>query len=410
MANTTLTASIVAKASLAILENELTMASAVFRGHEGEFDKKINGYEVGDTITIRKPTDFTVRNTIVSAPQDVKEGKTSLVINQVAGVDFSFTSQQLTLNIGDLSERVIRPAMIQVANQIDVQVMSLYKDIPNWVGTPGTTISTFAGFAKGPTNLDQRSVPQDGRTAILAPADYWAMAGGQTALFLPQIGGKAYRNGSIGEVGGVNTLMSQNAPTFTTGPFGGTPLVNGASQGTTYDLTGVNTQSLITDGWTAAAAARVVIGDVFTIANVFDVNPVTKATLPILKQFVVTANGSSDASGNLTLTIAPQIIISGAFQTVSAAPADNAAMTFLGTAATNYANGLMFNKNAFALAMVPMVRPPGAVDCSRQSKNGISVRVIPYYDGVNDVSAWRLDCIFGTKTLDRRLAVRVSGT
>ena len=60
MANTTLTASIVAKASLAILENELTMASAVYRGYEDEFDKKVNGYEVGDTITITARDDFGV--------------------------------------------------------------------------------------------------------------------------------------------------------------------------------------------------------------------------------------------------------------------------------------------------------------------------------------------------------------
>jgi hypothetical protein len=410
MANTTLTASIVAKAAVAILENELVMANSVYRGYEGEFDKNVNGFEVGDTITIRKPTDFTVRNTITSAAQDVKEAKLTMQINQVAGVDFSFTSQQLTLNIGDLSERVIRPAMIQVANQIDVQVMSLYKDIPQWVGTPGTLIQSFAGFAKGATNMDQRSVPQGGRTAVLAPSDFWALAGSQTALFSQAINNKSYREGEIGKIGGINTMMSQNAPTFTTGPFGGTPLVNGAAQGTTYDLTGANTQTLITDGWTAAAAARVVAGDVFTIAGVFDVNPITKATLPILKQFVVKANGSSDGSGNLTLTIAPQIITSGAFQTVSAAPADNAALTFVGTANTNYSNSLFFDRNAFALAMVPMKKPPGAVDVSRQTKNGISVRVIPYYDGVNDVSTWRLDCIFGTKTIDPRLAVRVSGT
>ena len=82
------------------------------------------------------------------------------------------------------------------------------------------------------------------------------MAGGQTALYLQNVAGKAYRKGRIGEVGGVDTYMSQNVPTFTTGPMGGTPLVNGATQNTTYDTTGVNTQSLITDAWTAAAAAR----------------------------------------------------------------------------------------------------------------------------------------------------------
>jgi hypothetical protein len=410
MANTTLTASIVAKAAVGILENELTMANLVYRGYENEFDKKINGYTVGDTITIAKPTDYTVRNTITASPQDVTEGKLTLQINQIAGVDFKFTSQQLTLNISQLAERVMKPALVQIANQIDLSVMSLFKDIPQWVGTPGTNIQSFAGFAKGAQNLDDRSVPQGARAAILAPADFWAMAGSQTALYNNSINGKSYRNGQIGMVGGIDTHMSQNAPTFTTGPMGGTPIVNGANQNTTYDTTGVNTQSLITSGWTAAAAARVVVGDVFTMAGVYDVNPVTKATLPFLKQFVVKANGSSDGSGNLTMTIAPQIITSGAFQNCSAAPANSAALTFIGTANTAYRNSLFFEKNAFALCMVPMVKPPGSVDCSRVSKNGISVRVIPYYDGVNDISNWRLDVLYGTKTVDQRLAVRVSGT
>lgn len=410
MTNTTLSASIVAKAAVGILENELVMANAVYRGYEDEFSKKINGYTVGDTITVRKPTDFTVRNTITASAQEVTEAKLSIQVNQIAGVDFAFTSQQLTLNIGELSERVIRPAMIQIANQIDQQVMSLYKDIPQWVGTPGTLVQSFAGFAKGAQNMDQRSVPMGGRSAVLAPADFWALAGSQTALFSQAINNKSYREGEIGKIGGIDTFMSQNAPTFTTGPMGGTPLINGAAQNTTYDTTGANTQTLITDGWTAAAAARVVAGDVFTIANVFDVNPVTKATLPFLKQFVVKSNGSSDAGGNLTLTIAPQIITTGAFQTVSAAPADNAALTFVGTANTSYTNNLFFDRNAFALVTVPMVKPPGAVECSRMSKNGISVRVIPFYDGTNDKSTWRLDVLYGTKTIDPRLAVRVSGT
>jgi hypothetical protein len=412
MVNTTLNASIIAKAAVGVLENELTMAGLVYRGYEDEFDKKINGYTVGDTITIRKPTDFTVRNTIVASPQDTTEGKLTLTINQVAGVDFKFTSQQLTLNIAQLTERVIQPAMVQIANAIDIAVMNLYTDIPQWVGTPGTNIQSFAGFAKGLQNLDQRSVPGGNRSAILAPADYWAMAGSQTALFSQQINNKSYREGAIGMVGGADTYMSQNAPTFTTGPKGGNPVVNGAAQNTTYDTTGANTQSLITNGWTAAAAARVAVGDVFTIAGVFDVNPVTKVVLPILKQFVVAPGSTlaSDGSGNLTMTIAPQIISSGAFQNVSAAPANSAALTFVGTGSTAYSNALMFDKNAFALCMVPMVRPPGSVDCSRVSKNGISIRVIPYYDGTQDVSNWRLDCIFGTKTIDRRLAVRVSGT
>ena len=59
---------------------------------------------------------------------------------------------------------------------------------------------------------------------------------------------------------------------------------------------------------------------------------------------------------------------------------------------------------------VPLERPPGAVDVSRQTHKGTSVRVIPVYDGVNDESAWRLDVLYGVKAIDPRLAVRLSGT
>lgn len=411
MANTTLTPSIVAKTAVRILENELVMAGMVYRGYEDEFDKKVNGYSAGDTITIRKPTDFTVRDGAVMSAQDVTEGKTTIVVDKQKGVDFAFTSKELTLNIDELAERVIKPAMVQLANQVDLDVMAEYKNIPNWVGTPGQTIDSFADFAKAPTRMDLGAVPQDTRSAVLSPTDYWAMAGAQTALYMQNVAQGAYRKGRIGEIGGVDTYMSQNVPTHTVGPLGGTPLVNGAAQNVTYATAkDTGTQSLITDGWTAAAAARVKAGDVFTLAGVFDVNPVTKQTLPHLKMFVVKADASSDGSGNATLTIAPPIITSGAFQTVSAAPADNAVMTFIGTAAIGYAQNLVFHKNAFALVVVPLVKPPGAVDVSRETYKNINARVIPVYDGTNDKSAWRLDILYGVKTVDPRLAVRLSGT
>src|SRR5690348_17138457 len=123
MANTTLTADIIAKEAVMILDNELVMAKKVFRGYENEFDKKVNGYKAGETITIRKPTDFTVRDGATMSVQDVTEGTTTMTVDKRKGVDFKFTSQDLTLKIDELSERVIKPAMVQLANQIDTDLM-----------------------------------------------------------------------------------------------------------------------------------------------------------------------------------------------------------------------------------------------------------------------------------------------
>jgi len=412
MANTTLTADIIAAEAVRILDNNCVMGNLVYRGYEEEFSKKINGYTVGETISIRRPTDFTVRNGATASIQDVVEGKFAISVDKQKGVDFEFTSADLTLQIGQLSERVIKPAMVQLANQIDRDLLDLYKDVWNWVGTPGETVNSFADFAKAPERLDLSAVPQDDRYAVLSPSDQWGMLGSQTALYMQDVAKDAYRRGRLGMIGNVETYSSQNVQTHVDGTRDNTtPLVKGAGQTTTWAATkDTGTMSLHTDGWDASATIK--HGDVFTIDGVYAVNPVTKATLPYLQQFVVKADVTAQATttNTTTLTISPPIITSGAFQTVSAAPADDATITIMGTASTGYSQNMVFHKNAFSLVMVPMIAPPGAIDVSRKSYNGYSVRVIPYYDGANDVSKWRLDVLYGTKTVDARLATRLSGT
>lgn len=410
MANTVLNPSVIAKVAVKILDNELVMANRVYRAYEGEFDKKVNGYDVGDTISIRRPTDFTVRDGRTASIQDVVEGKTTLVVDKQKGIDFSFTSKELTLSISELAERVIRPAMVQLANQIDRDTIALYKDVWNWVGTPGQNIDAFTDFAKAPERLDLGAVP-DERVAVLSPTDHWAMAGSQTALYMQAVAQNAYRKGRIGEIGGVDTYMSQNVPTLTTGTRDNTtPLVQGTQSTTWASSKDTGTMTLNTDGWDASVTIKQ--GEVFTISGVFAVNPVSKATLPHLQQFVVKSDVTANATTTsaTTLTISPPIISSGAFQTVSADAADNATVTIMGTASTNYAQNMVFHKNAFALAIVPMVKPAGAVQVARESYKGINVRLIPYFDGTNDASSWRLDVLYGVKTIDPRLATRASGT
>jgi len=407
MANTTLTASIIAAEAISILDNNLVMGNQVFRGYEDEFDKNINGYKVGDTITIRKPTDFQVTDGAVMAVQDAVEGSTTIQVNKRKHVAFKFTSQDLTLKIGDLSERIIKPAMVQLANQVDLDLMNLYKDVPNWVGTPGQTVNSFADYALAPQRLDEGAVPFDGRSSVLSPADYWGMVGSQTSLYINGVNREAYRDGSLGMIGGVDTYMSQNVPAHTTGS----------------DITGTVNQSVVTSTITYAAvkdtnqqtitvaSLNVNPGDVFTIgalgAGVYDVNPVTKAQTSYLKQFTVVSYSSN------TLVFSPALIWTGANQTgavVGVTDLNTLAITGVGSNSTSYRQNMAFRKNAFALVMKPLVAPPGAVEVARKSYKGLNVRVIPVYDGVNDESAYRLDILYGVKTIDPRQAVRFSGS
>ena len=419
MANNTLTADVIAKIALPILENELGVINKMYRAHEEEFSSTVNGYKKGDTISIRRPADFTIRSGATMSAQDVIEGKTTLVVDQQIGIDFQFTSTDLTLKVEDMAERIIKPAMSRIANELASDVLiQMYRGTYNLVGTQGTRVDSFSDFSKAPERMDEMAIPSDNRHAILCPSDFWGLVGSQTALYAPSLVGSAHRSGDLGDLGGLATMMSQVTPAHTVGPLGGTPLVNGATQNVSYD-TAKNawTQSLITDGWTAAAASRVKAGDVFTIyaagtsgAKLKMVNPKTKVATAIDQQFVVISDGSSDGSGNLTLTISPPIITSGPYQTVNVAPADNAGLVFDGTASTAYRQNLAFHKNAMALAVVPMEMPPAAYGGTRQSYKNLSVRLIPTYDATNDISKWRLDLLYGRKLIDPRLTVRFAGT
>src|SRR3990167_6037922 len=276
MSNTTLTADIIAKAAIAVLDNQLVMAKKVFRGYEEEFTKKINGYNVGESISVRRPTDFTVRDGAVMDLQDVVEGKFTLSVDKQKGIDFSFTSSDLTLQIKELSKRVLEPAMVQLANQIDTDLMALYKDIPSWVGTAGQTINSYTDFAKGPERMDEYSNPESGRCAVLSPADHWGLLGSQTALYIQDAAKGAYRKGSLGMIGGIDTYMAQGVPTHTVGSDVTTVTVNQSviTSTTTYaSVKDTNTQTI------TVAGGNVKAGDVFTIADVNAVNPVTKADL-----------------------------------------------------------------------------------------------------------------------------------
>lgn len=413
MANNTLTASVIAKQALAILENEFGWMNQIHRAHEEEFAKKVNGYAVGESITIRRPADFTVRTGATLSTQDVIEGSVTLTIDQQIGVDFSFTETDLTLKVTDMAERIMKPAMSNIINYMANDLLTvMYKGVYNWAGTPGQAVNSFADFAKGPERLDEMAVPTSDRCAILCPADHWALIGAATSLSNTGAEGSAYRNGSLGKLGGIDTYMSQLVPTHTNGTADNTtPFIKGASQTVTYDTAKATwTMSLLTDGHDASVTIKA--GTVFTIANVYMVNPKTKATTTILQNFVVTADVTADGTttNTTTLVISPPIITAGPHQTVNAAPADDAAITIFGSASTGYKQNMLFHKNTMGLAIVPMHMPPAAYGAARESYKGLSCRVIPIYDGTNDVSKWRLDMLYGRKVLDPRLATRLSGT
>lgn len=384
-----------------VLSNNIILGKKVSRKWQKEFGK--DAMKIGDTINIRRPAKFNVSSGQAFAGQDYTETSIPLVVNQQKHIDTSFTSADLTLKVQDFSDRVIKPGAIQLAQTIDIDgYINAKNTVGNLTGTPGTAPNNVSFPLDVGKKLDDFSVPRDGsRFYVLDQASNAAQIAALTGFFNNQEKlGKQYNDGVF--VDATNTLglkiaMSQNVARQTVGPLGGTPVINGASQGLVSGW--ANTGNLITNGWTAAVGLRLRAGDIFTAAGSFSVNPVTRQSTGQLMQFTVLADTSSDAAGNATISISPAIITAGPFQNVTASPTNGGAITVSGTAATSYVRNLAWHEDAFELAVVKMVDLAefggwGAV----RSQDGFSMRVFRQAAISSDTVGNRVDVLYGWAT------------
>lgn len=401
--NTLLSPTVIAKEALFQLRNNLVMGMIVHKEYKKEFVK------IGNTVTIRKPVKFVSTSGATLSKQDVTEGSTTIVVNNRKHVAWGFLSEDLTLTIEDYAERYIQPAGIRLANDVDAALTGLYSSLWSSAGTPGTTPNSFSSLATVARYLDEAAVPDDGqRKLVLDPDARWAMADALKGIYDNSMPKELVRKGLLGQIANFQIYGDQNVPMHANGARGGTPLVNGANQHSNTSPQ-ANTQTLNMDGASNSITNWAKAGDVFTIASVNSVNPVSKSSTGRLAQFVVTANANSNGSGQVALTIAPAIVSSGAYQNVSAVPGDNAAMTFLGNASAEYRQNLGFHKNALALVTCPLILPDGASFKARVQHEGVSCRVVKDFSIVDDEDIIRIDMLFGVKAIYPDLGARLWG-
>lgn len=405
MANTILTISMITKESLRVLENNLSFAKGVSRKYDDKYG--VDGAKIGDTLNIRKPPRYLGRVGQTAVIEDHTQTSVPLTLTTQRGVDLQFSSKELALSLDEFSDGVIKPAVASISNGIDRDGLLLYQDVYNSVGVPGTALTSttsLLAFLQAGAKMTNEGAPLDKmRSAVIDANTQVTMVDGLKGLFQSSEKiAEQYERGNMGLAAGLKFSIDQNVVNHTVGPLGGAPLVNGANQ------TGAN---LITDGWTAAVASRLLKGDVFTIAGVFAVNPQNLQSTGQLRQFTVLANASSDVVGNVTIPISPSLTLVGPFKTVTALAADNAAITVLGPANTVSAANLCYHRDAFVLATADLPLPSGVDMAARVSDKqlGISIRMVRQYDILTDRFVCRMDVLYGWKTLYPELACRVYG-
>ncbi len=401
MANSLLTIDMITRKALEILENNLVITRTVNRQYDDSF--AVEGAKIGSTLRIRLPDRALVTDGAALQVQDDNEQFTTLTVSSQKHIGVNFTSAELTMQLDDFAERVLKPRISQLASSIDADVANSYKSVFQSVGTPGTTPATSLVLLQAQQKLNESAAVMSPRYATVNPAANAGLVEGLKGLFNPvNTISRQFKNGLMGEgVLGLEEInMSQSIKQHTTGSRTGAHTVT----------TTVSTQGQATINITGTGTQTIAAGDVFTIANVYAVNPQTRESTGSLQQFVVTEAATAAAGAYTAVKIAPAIYTSSnALATVDSFPQATAAVTFLGSASTQYPQNLVYHKDAISFATADLLLPQGVDMASRQVHNGISMRVVRQYDINNDRLPCRIDVLYGFSAIRPPMAVRLWG-
>jgi hypothetical protein len=234
-------------------------------------------------------------------------------------------------------------------------------------------------------------------------------------MYVTDVSEPALKKGFLAKIANMEIYMDQNIKTHESGSYFLTgsahALVLHSTGGTVPSSTACEATGVVMGGF-EKAGDLFAIGDVFTIAGCFAVNPMSGDSTGQLRQFVVTgvpsASESTTKADSGIVHFDPPIIHTGPYKTVDTVPAAEASVTVVGTQGEPYPQNLAFHKNAFALVTVPLEMPAG-VWGARETHNGLSIRVVKDYDIEKDSEVIRMDILYGVKTLYPELACRIWG-
>lgn len=422
---------LVMNAFAAQFQNNLVSKDVVsWKKYDGEMNDR-NGLtvveQVGPRYAVTETTDGVAD--LSSGVQDTVFGSEQFKVNKVFGSSMGWGDFQKIRDIGDARESVaIKNAATNLAEKIDAYVLGVAALASNnWTGNPANSVSDHGDMASGYTRLKEEGVDDADLRAVLTYADRQALS--ETIIAYPStdsLSTSNFRKGFQGEVNGIPTMFTQQLPTLTAGTHTGTPLVNGGAQGVNYKDVAVSSapgrymsQTIAMDGITGTQTIKA--GETFTIAGVNAYDNRLGASLGRLQEFTVIEDATAAGGAVAALRIFPAIIVPGsgsggdvdvntAHATVTAAPADNAAITFKLTASTDYKPRLIIQKDAICVNTAALVMPAtGQASSKSLTKVPLTVRMWKDSDFGTGQHNVRFDVALTANVKDRRRMVRING-
>jgi len=400
MANTYKFIDMVAREALSELHEQCELLNTVDRQYDESFAK--TGAKIGDTLRVRKPNEFLLRSGNAMSISPIVEETQTITISNLKGVDMEFNHVDLALktdspkDVAAFTKRYIRPAILKLISQVEYEALTYYtKATPKIAGTPGSAINSLTTPNLARAKLNQKAAPKDDRHVQIDSVTMAALVAGVPAYFNPQVDiSKQYREGFVTRTAMADFHENERAWTLQNSGDVAGEINNGTL------TSGIS--ALTVDGFSAAPAE----GMIFTIEGVYDVHPETKAPYAHLKQFVV---GAGATTTNIPFSPALIYDTTNPRQNASGAPLNDADITFVGAASTNYVQPIMYHKEAFQFVTANLPMVDDADKCAIESREGFSLRVWRASDIANNRAVMRIDMLYGFAALRPEWAVRMIG-
>ena len=409
MANAILTPTMITREAARLLHQECNFLGNVNKQYDDRYAQ--DGAKIGYSLNVRMPSMYNVRTGATLDADDHVERSTPLTVQSQNGVDVNFTTAELTMELDDFSERVLKPAMTKLAAHVEsVAMAQLYKTVANYTNATTDGTLTYKRFQQNGKNITNELGPRSDRSAILTPDSIIEFGDAVKGLFQDSSSiKKQYKEGLMGRTGGFDVYENTLNPSHTTGTLAGSPVTDGTAlgTGTTTANTWVSQTDLTVTG--ATTTTNLKAGDIITVANIFEAHPESKDSTGRLRRFVVQSDVT--ATNGATVTVKPGLIYGSgnAYQNcvLSAADTDALAITLIGAVNSQFKQDLFFHKDAFICGTADLIDVSqfGAWG-ARAVQDGISIRIARQYDINNDKLPCRLDIMWGVAELYPELASR----
>ena len=403
--NSLLTTDKVANDMLARWKNNLVLTKSVYRDLDQQFG------EIGDTINVKLPNNAIVNEgNVATTTTPLNDKSVALVVDRQKNIKFTWGMKDKKLSILQFGERYLEPASNLLANHVDITVAEKMRDAYFQFGTVGQPLS-YTDVTLGQAYAQNVAIPTDSLCRLITNTiDRANISNGISTLQQQDMVKEAIQKGYAGELAGFNSFYSQNVINHLTG-------AHTASEQVSTELQ--NGNQLVVKGSAAGALVR---GDRFTIAGVFEINPITKARTGRLQVFsVISDGGLAGATG--TVTISPTMnngtgtTLDGQGNTITTAMDKNvdgtaavdAAITVIGDPTSMYRENYIMHRDSIAMAMVFLDLPAsGHGSRASDKQTGLNISVSEYFNGDQNQNNMRMDILYGVKMVRPDLIFRAT--